>query len=247
MADDSTSASADQTVEIDLRDPIVAGLLAWLWPGAGHLYQRRYAKGVLFMVCILGTYLFGLVMSGYHAVYASWKPSDRRWQYICQLGVGGPSLPALVQTMRLRSGKPPFMTTAIYQSSGSYVMEEISLDELDQVGEFGQIYFDAPMAPPGEVIEGKRDLLAIWNERYHAFLEMGALFTVVAGLLNVLVIYDAIAGPMAAMPPLEKSEQYKQSTAPDEPTPESTADKPEDATSASNEPDSTSKKEGETS
>ena len=49
-------------IEIDLRDPLVAGILAWIWPGAGHLYQRRYAKGVLFMVCILGTFFFGLVL-----------------------------------------------------------------------------------------------------------------------------------------------------------------------------------------
>ena len=49
-------------IEIDLRDPLVAGVLAWLWPGAGHLYQRRYAKGMLFMVCILGTFFFGLVL-----------------------------------------------------------------------------------------------------------------------------------------------------------------------------------------
>ena len=49
-------------IEIDLRDPLIAGVLAWLWPGAGHLYQRRYAKGMLFMVCILGTFFFGLVL-----------------------------------------------------------------------------------------------------------------------------------------------------------------------------------------
>ena len=45
-------------VEVDLKNPWLAALWAWLWPGAGHLYQGRYAKGVLFMVCILVTYFY---------------------------------------------------------------------------------------------------------------------------------------------------------------------------------------------
>ena len=45
--------------------------LAWLWPGAGHIYQGRYAKGILYMVCILGTYFFGLTMGNGHVVYAA--------------------------------------------------------------------------------------------------------------------------------------------------------------------------------
>mgnify|MGYP001765665878 CR=1 FL=1 len=34
-------------IEIDLRQPTVAAILAWLIPGAGHLYQRRYFKAAL--------------------------------------------------------------------------------------------------------------------------------------------------------------------------------------------------------
>jgi ABC-type sugar transport system permease subunit len=43
---------------INLKDPRVAALLAWLVPGLGHFYQGRTAKGVLFSVCILGTFLY---------------------------------------------------------------------------------------------------------------------------------------------------------------------------------------------
>lgn len=64
MAKDVVSPAAEQPIEIDLREPGRAALYAWLWPGAGHLYQRRYAKGILFMVCILGTYFFGLALGG---------------------------------------------------------------------------------------------------------------------------------------------------------------------------------------
>ena len=43
-----------------LKDPLVAGILAWLIPGAGHFYQGRWAKGILYLVCILGLFLWGL-------------------------------------------------------------------------------------------------------------------------------------------------------------------------------------------
>ena len=58
---------------VDLKDPIVAAILAWLIPGLGHIYQGRTAKGVLFMVCILSTFFYGLFISDGRAVYASWS------------------------------------------------------------------------------------------------------------------------------------------------------------------------------
>ena len=57
-----TSPDPAYPMTIRLRNAPLAALWAWLIPGAGHLYQRRYAKGLLFMVCILGTYFFGLAI-----------------------------------------------------------------------------------------------------------------------------------------------------------------------------------------
>lgn len=202
MATDKSSAPDEELLEVDLREPKLAVLLAWLWPGAGHLYQRRYAKGVLFMVCILGTYFFGLTMGGGHVVYASWKENDRRWQYFCQLGVGAPALPALVQSMRVKSGKPPLFLENYYRRIRNVDDRDLEIiDDPSNVDEHSYVvYAEAFMAPPGEVDPNNMDLLAKWHERYHAFFELGTLFTVIAGLLNVLAIYDAYAGPAAAMP-----------------------------------------------
>lgn len=205
MTQDASTVD-DQSFEIDLREPKVAALLAWLWPGAGHIYQRRYGKGILFMVCILGTYIFGLAMGGGHVVYASWKKNDKRWQYFCQLGVGTPAFPAIVQSIRIRSGKEPFFTQGYYQ----YVSSSGRIEPIDPLKEtkanVGNIYLEAPMAPPGEVMPNEYDLLAKWNEDHHALFDLGTLFTVIAGLLNVLVIYDAYAGPIVAM---HDAEQHK--------------------------------------
>ena len=166
MANDSETANRFEEIEVDLRNPVVAAAWAWLWPGAGHLYQRRYAKGILFMVCILVTYFFGLTLGGGHVVYASWTKADRRWQYLCQLGVGAPALPALVQSQWVRSGNKPLLADV--------------------------------MAPPKDVSASpdSPDGLSDWHLHYHTFFELGTLYTMIAGLLNVLVIYDAYAGPV---------------------------------------------------
>ena len=75
--------------EIDSERSRLAAFLAWLVPGLGHFYQGRTAKGVLFLVCILGTFLYGLYLGDGHVVYASTTPNIlTRWQYLFQLGVG---------------------------------------------------------------------------------------------------------------------------------------------------------------
>jgi len=170
MTEDAKSPGPEEAVQIDLKDPALAAFWAWLWPGAGHFYQGRRTKGVLLMVCILGTYFSGLVMGGGHVVYASWTETDWHLPYVCQIGVGLPALPALVQSYRvLVEDKEP--------------------------------WFDGFMAPPVPqpvVLEGPKsyDTLAKWHDKYGFMWEMGTLYTMVAGLLNVLAIYDAYAGPV---------------------------------------------------
>jgi len=169
MAKDDTPPRSEDLVEIDLRNAGLAALLAWLWPGTGHLYQRRYAKGVLFMVVVLSTYFFGLTIGHGHVVYASWTKSDKRWQYFCQLGVGLPALPALIQARRV-FGEPPQLPL-----------------------------WDGFMAPPKQpVLLEVEDELARWHEGLSYRFELGTLYTMVAGLLNILAICDAYAGPFGA-------------------------------------------------
>ncbi len=159
----SSTTHAEQTLEIDLRNPGLAALLAWLVPGAGHLYQRRTGKGLLFMVCILSTYFFGLALGEGKVVYASWNQVDRRWQYPLQIGAGLPALPAIVQNMRVRRGQEPLM--------------------------------EGLMAPPSSAEE-----LSGWHKDLNMRFELGTLYTMIAGLLNILAIWDAWGGPVLSEP-----------------------------------------------
>lgn len=178
----SENIEQSESQTINLKDPAMAGFLAWLIPGLGHLYQGRRAKALLYFLCIMGLFVFGLVISssneqntngegkiGYgRAVYFSWKKGERTWGYICQVGIGLPALPALVQASRMNNHDP--------------------------------VWFGGFMAPPrpNSSHEANKDqptlhdLHRVLNRRF----ELGWVFTTIAGLLNVLAIYDACAGPV---------------------------------------------------
>ncbi len=188
---DSPTVIAVDGQYIDLRNRPLAALLAWLIPGAGHFYQGRRTKGAIYMVCILSVWILGFALGGGHVVYASWQPGDKRWHYLLQAGVGAAALPALVQGDRMRR----------YTEFG-----ETRSDYSPLWGGF--------MAPPiRPVIENRADEVSAWYARRGAGYEMGTWYTVIAGLLNILVIYDAYGGPLAI--PISGRKKEAPSRAPD--------------------------------
>ena len=173
-ATERPSEAADgPPLEIDLKDPVLAALLAWLIPGLGHWYQGRRHKAVLFFVCILGTFIYGLYLGEGRVVYASWRPNDKRLQYFTQVAVGIPALPAAVQALRAKPIQFP-----VYKRF---------------------------MVPPDLTSGGELDQLV---SDLHRYWELGTYFTVIAGLLNILAIYDAWGGPaFSATPPKKKEDE----------------------------------------
>jgi hypothetical protein len=185
---------------LDLKDPALAALLAWLLPGLGHWYQGRRAKAILFFVCIMGLFSYGLCLGGStercldgpgkvgygRAVYFSWRPDDRRWGYFCQAGVGLPALPALVQAGLMGHGR------AVWWDGFMAPPRPRNLPE-------GDPNIDQPTA---------HDVHKLLNRRF----ELAGFFTMVAGLLNILVICDAYAGPVVVRPPEKKKKGGKGGT-----------------------------------
>jgi hypothetical protein len=43
---------------------VVAPAVAWLIPGAGHLIQKRWIRGVLLLISVVAMFVFGLAMDG---------------------------------------------------------------------------------------------------------------------------------------------------------------------------------------
>jgi hypothetical protein len=196
---------AEKPVEqsIDLKDPVVAGFLAWLVPGLGHWYQGRRAKAALYFICIVGLFAYGVYLSSSNekcldgngvigcgrAVYFSWRAGDYRLPYLCQIGVGLPALPALVQASRTANHR--------------------------------KVWWHGFMAPPrlSAQTSGDREdpnsdqpTLHELNYQLNRYFELAGFFTMVAGLLNVLAIYDACAGPVVVRPAAEKKKDSEEET-----------------------------------
>jgi len=152
--------------------------MAWLIPGAGHWYQGRRTKAVLFFVTIVGSFSYGLWLGGGRVVYAAWgpNPDDKRLPYFCQLGVGAPALPAVWQAQRFRN--PKFV-------EGVKARRQAGTASL----------WDWFMAPPIVEKDGRANELDDLNFKYHRYFELGTVYTMIAGLLNLLVIFDACGGP----------------------------------------------------
>ncbi|MDR1384871.1 MAG: hypothetical protein LBJ67_13640 [Planctomycetaceae bacterium] len=156
-----------------LRNPFLAAIFAWLVPGLGHWYQGRKAKAILFFCCITSIFLFGCYMGSdreygvARVVYICWKKGETRLFFIPQAFIGSAAIPAWLQKSRVEQGSKPLW------------------------GGF--------MAPPNT----GGALLPEGNPTYNAMIakmaryyELGTLFTVISGFMNILVIFDAISGPV---------------------------------------------------
>lgn len=200
--------SPDDGAAIDLANPALAALLSWLVPGLGQVYQGRRFKGWLFMATLLTTFLAGIWLGNGRVVYASWKPGEMRWAFICQAGIGMAALPAIVQSWRLGgAAKEPLFTSTFmapplsrgqpvssgYAQKLAHVDPDIEADDFRPLPPWQQF---RPFPPPGALDRKPGDQLAIWHAQLGRFFEIGTLFTMLAGMLNVLVVYDAWSGPM---------------------------------------------------
>ncbi|MCL2624269.1 MAG: hypothetical protein FWD31_11450 [Planctomycetaceae bacterium] len=156
-----------------LKNPFLAAFLAWLVPGLGHWYQNRREKAVLFFLCIMSVFLFGCFLGSdreygpARVVYAKWNKGERRLFFIPQAFIGVAAIPAVIQENLVKQGLPP--------------------------------RWRGLMAPPNSHSAAKPNGNPTLNNLYYnlgRYFELGTIFTVIAGFMNILVVFDAISGPV---------------------------------------------------
>jgi hypothetical protein len=69
-----------------------AALLAWLWPGLGHLFLRRRGKGLLLMAAILLLFVLGVGMDSRLQLHLGLEDPLALLFSLAQMGVGAPYL-----------------------------------------------------------------------------------------------------------------------------------------------------------
>jgi hypothetical protein len=155
---------------------MLAAFLSYLIPGLGQIYQGRYGKGFLFMVSLLGMFFLGQAMGNWQNVYIhALDPGPNH-----RPGRGG--LAALVNR---------------WHYGGQFWIGIAAWPALLQ-------HFEAPIPIDKEQHPFLHDFQKMPNEAdVNNFLvnsdktpDLGWVYTVVAGMLNILVIYDAYAGPV---------------------------------------------------
>jgi len=134
----------------------------------------------------VGTFAYGCYLGGNakigwaRVVYIQWDEEDKRLPFLCQMGMGLPTLPAVVQAYRASHGRGPLW--------GCQFMAPPR---------------PAPGARPAGNAEGavaNQPSLDDLHSRLGPYFELGTVFTMIAGLLNVLAIYDAWGGPVFTEP-----------------------------------------------
>ena len=173
------------------------------------------------MVCILSTFLFGLGLGRGRCVYATDSTGKLNYYYIGQVGVGLPALPAVVQSIKTSGGNDPFFELC-ERFPADYHNPEAQFHKIDRevdgdIVPRSETLKDGLMAPPaGPINTDTPDTLAMWHFDYKHMFEIGVLYTFVAGLLNLLAIYDAFCGPaivtLAQKEELERRKKRKKGT-----------------------------------
>ena len=226
-------------------------------------------KGVIYSVCILGTFLCGMALGDWQPVYYRWDGRHRNWGYFSQSLVGIPALPAFIQKQRVGPEpggsryREPFSEAfdasfeghvryfndeggisrpvsgilhvdpsagsrleatvdgdliLLPRIGGAYLEPEIyssprrrlecGVSADDGVSRIGTLTGTIPRAFKNwfQVRLDDRSL-----ERLHGTLgkrfDLAAVFTWIAGLLNVLALWDALEGPAYGYGDEDESEE----------------------------------------
>ena len=302
-----SAANSISEETVDLKNRNLAAVLAYLIPGAGHFYQRRWFKGLLYSVCILGTFFCGVCLGEGRSVYMSYYTfvqngpgiqdqhsyRKRNYGYLSQVLVGLPSLPAMIQSRRFEAESNQInnylldlVDVPIESRFEGMLLQRTDNNQIQtlpvkgrlslagQVGEEGSILqgqFQGTLLESGETVEltlsdhalqtgglplgrpvsadpqrlvdlwvdevqtGPENLVdanlygsiprSLWNwyqvplenhqlqdlnKRLGKQWEMGMVFTWIAGLLNILAIWDAYEGPAYGIRPLEKKKDERE-------------------------------------
>ena len=202
---DQTSGANQQPEQLPGRG--VGALLSFLVPGLGQIYQGlirknrdRLIKGVFFLVTLWGMFFYGMWLGRWQNVYLP----HMQEQLIAE------GRPLMVLNRQL----PPFLGNVYtrLQYAGQFWIGVLAWPALWNYAFPDKPIFGSFQASPGAVPAGRDqeerryDALQQALQRQNELAldpEMGKrwdiawVYTVIAGVLNILVIYDAWSGPVA--------------------------------------------------
>lgn len=175
-------------------DPLAA-VLSYLIPGLGQVYQGRVGKGLLFFFGLYLLFFYGMWMGQWRNV---WLPNTANLPPVIIAGQ------QLEGTLKAIAYRPQFLGqfwigVAAWPAVVQYVQYDETKDRGPTFGKFQRTPTEE------ELNERQRNGSKRWD--------LGWVYTVIAGVLNLLVIYDALAGPMFRDPPKWSENEGNEATA----------------------------------
>lgn len=189
-------------------------VLSYLVPGLGQIYQGRYAKGILFFVCVYGLFFYGMARGNWSNVYL---PDTRdvnppgnvpmalvdlynRPQFIGQFWMGAVVWPAIWQY---------WMYDGDAQTGPLFGDWMRTPYEWRKGGDKPRDVTDPKTRTPPEGWEKTHKTLNEMQTDGDKTWDLAWVYTVIAGVLNVMVIYDAYAGPAFSAAALAQAKEAK--------------------------------------
>ena len=158
----------------------LAGLVACVFPGAGHLVLGQRKRGVLAMVGVMGLFFFGLLIGGIDAIDSK---ENRVWFY-GQMLVGPSTI--VVDQIHQKNFKAYDLRTGALRNGypGEHRVEDGSRAIWQPLT---QAQIESGMGPPNLPGLGRLN-------------EIAMLSIVLAGMLNLIVVIDALVPNPKHMP-----------------------------------------------
>ncbi len=187
-----SSGTADKTPPPPPDNGPLAAVLSYLVPGLGQIYQGRVAKGLLFFVCVHVLFFYGLFLGDRKNVYLPDTARDSNtW--------------GLPRTLANLYNRPHYagqfwVGVAAWPAIWQYVH---NYDPERQATPPGEGFMRQPPEEELQALQTAGD--KTWD--------LAWVYTVIAGVLNIMVIYDAFAGPAFAPRPADERRDGKGSHA----------------------------------
>jgi hypothetical protein len=178
-AEASTTPSPAATIPaIPIKMDPLAAFLGFVIPGLGQIYQGRIGKGLLFFFGLSGLFFYGMWMGQWRNV---WLPAA---EDLPAVEVAGLKLEGTAKALAYR---PQFLGQFwIGMTAWPAVAQYRNFDPEKKAGPIFGTFERTPTEDQLNALQ--RD----GNKRW----DLGWVYTVIAGVLNLLVIYDAFAGPL---------------------------------------------------
>jgi len=163
------------------------GFLSYLVPGLGQMYQGRVGKGLLFLVCIYTLFFYGIYLGSGTVEYEGKSYTVTSNVYLPDTTNERNNTFNLPHFFANLYNRPQFIGqfwvgVAAWPALIQY--QRADRDDMEGHPLLGQF-----QRTPSE--EALNAVIASGDKH----MELGWVYTVIAGVLNIMVIYDACAGP----------------------------------------------------